>query len=696
MSGTLIGNIIAVLYFLLFQAGGLAISFSVMREKGLIERTLVGSVLGSVMLQWLPLLFAFALNFTVTAHILGAVLMVIISCFIVFKFRKNDKNLTKNKIQFSVPLVVIGFTTAIYFVLVLSGLEFRDGQVYSSQATYGDMSMHLGFITSIAEQKTFPPEYSILPGHKLGYPFLSDSISSSLYIFGCHVKLAYVLPMLFAGLQVFLGAWMLFSKWLKSQTKALIAWVMYFWCGGLGFIYFLPFSDTSNFTRIFTEFYETPTNLVDENIRWVNLIVDMLLPQRATLFGYAVLFTVLYLLYEAVFGEDSNINKTRNFVLCGILGGALPMIHTHSFVALALISAVWVFIKLNENLSHKAVKAIFSFLIVFFTAYSFVVNGLSIRESDVNMYICIGGAAVFVLALVISVIKFVRKNGIKDLFLTWGIYLVIVCVLALPQLFTWTFNQASDGGFIRGYFNWANISDNYLWFYVKNMGIAVVAFVIGYFLSEKKDTFVAAPFLLIWFVAELVVFQPNTYDNNKLLYVGYLFVCGIASETLCKAYVKLKSPKALKNTLAVATMFFCVISAVLTVDREIVSEYVLLDTTQVNAAKYIEENTEPTDTILTNDRHNNAIAVLTGRNIVCGSGSYLYYHGLDYSTELNDERLMYESPSENYDLFEKYNVSYIYVSSYEYASFSVDENTISSMFELVYSDGDARIYKTGI
>ncbi len=215
-------------------------------------------------------------------------------------------------------------------------------------------------------------------------------------------------------------------------------------------------------------------------------------------------------------------------------------------------------------------------------------------------------------------------------------------------------------------------------------------------MSGKKDTFVAAPFLLIWFVAELVVFQPNTYDNNKLLYVAYLFVCGIASETLCKAYAKLKSPKALKNTLAVAAMFFCVISAILTVDREIVSEYVLLDTSQVNSAKYIEENTEPTDTILTNDRHNNAVAVLTGRNIVCGSGSYLYYHGLDYGTELNDERLMYESPSENYDLFEKYNVSYVYVSSYEYASFSVDENTISSMFELVYSDEDARIYKTGI
>ncbi len=692
--GNALGNIVAVLYFLLFQAGGMLISFSVLREKKSAEKLLVGSVCGSVMLQWLPLLFAFILNFTVTAHLLGAALMVIISLFVYLKFGKGK--ITKEKLNpdFSVSFVIIAFTTAIYFVLVLSGLEFRNGEVYSSQATYGDMAMHLGFITSIAEQKIFPPSYSILPGHKLGYPFLSDSISSSLYVFGCHLKLAYVLPMLFAGVQVFVGAWMLFKKWLKSKGKALVAWVLYFWCGGLGFIYFLPFSDTSNFTRIFTEFYETPTNLIDKNIRWVNIIVDMLLPQRATLFGYAVLFTVLYLLYEAVFGSDKG--KTRNFVLCAVLGGALPMIHTHSFVALAMISAVWVLIKLIGKENEIVPKAIFGFLIIFFTLYSFVMSSDTMRESDANMYVCLIGAFLFALAIILFVVRYIRKNGIKDLALTWGIYLLIVCVLALPQLITWTFNQASSGGFIRGYFNWANLSDNYLWFYLKNMGIVLIAFVIGFFTGKKEDLFTAAPFMLIWFVAELVVFQPNTYDNNKLLYVGYLFVCGIASELFVRVYSKLKSKKAVKYALSAAVMFFCMISAVLTVGRELCAEYCLLDSSQVNAAKFIEENTEPTDTVLTDNRHNNAIAVLTGRNIVCGSGSYLYYHGLDYSTEQSDERTMYEYPSESMSLFEKYNVSYIEVSNYELAAFSVDEEEIASMFELVYSDGETRIYKTGI
>ena len=60
-------------------------------------------------------------------------------------------------------------------------------------------------------------------------------------------------------------------------------------------------------------FYETPTNLVDQNIRWVNVIVDMLIPQRATLFGWAVLFPLLYVLYRAVYEHCE-----RYFIIAGI------------------------------------------------------------------------------------------------------------------------------------------------------------------------------------------------------------------------------------------------------------------------------------------------------------------------------------------------------------------------------------------
>ena len=66
--------------------------------------------------------------------------------------------------------------------------------MYSSQATYGDMSMHLSFITSLARQGDFPPDYSLLPGHPLCYPFLGDSVSASLLLCGAPLTFSYACP----------------------------------------------------------------------------------------------------------------------------------------------------------------------------------------------------------------------------------------------------------------------------------------------------------------------------------------------------------------------------------------------------------------------------------------------------------------------------------------------------------------------
>ena len=152
--------------------------------------------------------------------------------------------------------------------------------------------MHLGIITSIANQQTFPPYYSISPWDKLCYPFLCDSISSSIYLFGASLRYAYMLPMYFAFFQVITGFYAIADVLFHDRAKSLAAWVLFFYNGGLGFVYFIDWSREGGykFSDIFTGYYTTPTNLVDRNIRWVNIIADMLLPQRATLFGYAVLF----------------------------------------------------------------------------------------------------------------------------------------------------------------------------------------------------------------------------------------------------------------------------------------------------------------------------------------------------------------------------------------------------------------------
>ena len=691
ISGTLTGNLIAFLYFIFYQLCGAVFSFAVLKKEKLFPKLLAGSVFGSVLLHWLPTLSSLFLDFNTASHITAALICGVVAVAVLIKTKPVPAIAEVKKevsaVKFTSAIFVTVLVFLIFAFLVTGSFEYREGAVWSGQATYGDTSMHLGFITSIAVQGTFPPDYSILPGTKLAYPFLSDSISSSLYIFGSGLKFAYCLPMYFAGFQVMGGMWLLMKEWLKDRAKILLSWVLFFLCGGFGFVYFLSgtLENPENFTRIFTAFYETPTNLVDENIRWVNVIVDMLLPQRATLFGWAVLMPALYFLFKAAWRKERSY-----FTVVAVLAGALPMIHTHSFVSLAFVSAGWLLMYLLRKTAvvHIAVKFSFAFTLVLMQLLQIFCKE---RESDVYLIFLVIYVAVFAVIFLYAIVRFITKNTFKHLLSGWGLYLGITLILALPQLFAWTFHQASGENFIRGYFNWANIDDNFIWFYIKNLGLTFIMFVLGIISASKKNSLVIFPVLIIWVVSELAVFQPNVYDNNKFLYVAFIFVCGIAADYMVDFFRRIKSIPGSKF-IAVFTMVVCTISALLTIGREFNAEYELMGSAQMSAAEYICEHTDPEDTILTDQRHNNVVAALTGRNIVCGSPSYLFFHGLDYADAANDQQIMYEYPRENRHLFDKYNVDYVFVSSYERNSYVVNEAALAEMFRCVYAAGDVAIY----
>ena len=79
MSGSMQGNVIAVLYFLLFQVCGLALAQVLLKTEKTSVKVLGGSVLGSVLLQWMPVLCAFLFDFGVTAHILAAIVTILVT-----------------------------------------------------------------------------------------------------------------------------------------------------------------------------------------------------------------------------------------------------------------------------------------------------------------------------------------------------------------------------------------------------------------------------------------------------------------------------------------------------------------------------------------------------------------------------------------------------------------------------------------
>lgn len=719
MFGSILGNVAGISYFLAFQILGILLALYLFHKEKLCLTVLFGSAIGSFALHWLPTLYAFFLNFTVKAHVFAFLTFVVI-VWGVSILAKNRTLLNGRKIQFHIrevflenPVLILLLPLFIYVVVVLlrSTIPYIDGAMHSGQSTYGDMNMHLGFITSIARQKTFPPEYSILPGTRLAYPFLSDSISSSIYIWGTSLRIAYLLPMFFALLQVFFGVYTLAKKIIQSyggsyRGKSFLAVALFFFNGGIGFIYFLNEGLASeNFTRIFTAFYETPTNYVQANIQWHNIICDMLIPQRATLFGWAMLFPIMLLLWRAV-----KEKSTPYFIIAGVLAGGLPLIHTHSFLALGILCAGYVVLDLITNSCKKNTAASKNNFPIWgrFILVAAALAGLtyiSLRqmsetpvEASQLLGIGIVIAAILVLLLVLALFRFFDKDIVKH----WGIFLGIVLVLALPILFTFTFQQASGDNFVRGFFNWNNSNletmDNYLVFYIKNLGIMFVLSILVLIFGTKKQIRTMLPALFLWLISEFILFQPNPYDNNKLMLVSYFFFCVAAADfvwdTIPAFFIKSEKTRRIPRIVLVTMVSILgVLAAVLTMGREAVADFELYSSDYVRLCEWVENNTEPDEVFLTANNHNNAIASLTGRNIVCGSGTFLYFHGLDYGQQENDVRVMYEDPASRDDLLDQYNVSYIVVGPWEYSSYAIsDLDHMAEEYEIVYNKNGILVF----
>ncbi len=733
MYGSIQGNLIAIIYFMYFQLAGLLLARTFFHRENPIAKLLLGSTMGSLLLTWLPILMAFLFDFTVTAHIVAAVL--VLPLLAITKLRSAamvpdtaDKTIG-SKLDAIKNHALFLFTLSIFLIFwgyllhTHTILPNEDGGIYTGQCTYGDMNMHLGFITSLTIQQTFPPEYSIMPGVRLSYPFLSDSISASLYCFGSSLRLAYILPMIFAMAQIVTAVYLLAETLFASLRKSMLTLVFFFLNGGFGFAYFCNWSREGNYTfsDIFTGFYTTPTNLIDENIRWVNLIADMFLPQRATLFGYAVLFPALWLLYCAVFQS-----RKAYFISAGLFVAALPMIHTHSFLSAGIISAAWLLLwlyrKVISTFDHTAIPSTLSTYLAptLFVGFLAVMCYLQSKNNSGALpaeTLMILGISIFIAAVIYGLyllISHIKAQGFREILPRWGAYLAIILCLALPQLLFWTFGQVAQGSFVRGHFNWGNQGDSYLWFYLKNIGAVCFPIIGSIFAANRKKAPLFLPVLFLWWLGELIVFTPNTYDNNKLLYVAYLLLCLAAADYAVDVYDRLtlslteNSRTATQHSenqshkwkgipgrsvLAGIFLFTCTYSAILTLGREVVSEYQLYNPAQVALAEYIEENTAPDAVFLTNTRHNNEIASLTGRNIVCGADSFLYFHGLDTTERKKDLRLMYESPAENMHLYEKYEVDYIVISNYEKNSYQIDQSQFDSRFTTIFTYKDVTLYQ---
>ena len=398
-----------IIYYLYFLVLGFIYS-KYLFNKSIYYHIWMGGVLGNVLLMAGIMIPSFIFGFTILSHIILLILATIPILILMkkkglpnFKIEtnKNDEMNWKILVVLIIPIFLLIAVLLTNHILVPTA----SGGVASGQSTYGDLNMHLGLVTGIAEQKVFPPNFVFLSGTKLNYPFFVENLSSSLYLMGTPLRMAVLIPSYCLCFLLVLGFYFLAYKISDSKKASILATLFFFIGGGFGFIYFLDGAKANSyaFTRIFTDYYHTPTNFNEMNIRWANPICDMIIPQRTTMAGWFMMMPCLWFLIDGC-----RTNKRKSFVILGVLACVLPMIHTHSFLALGIIS--------------------------------------------IGMFI----------------FYFVKSKEKKKVFSNWFIYGLIVLLIGFPQLFLWVFEDAVGNSFVTYHFNWVNQADPYIWFYIKN------------------------------------------------------------------------------------------------------------------------------------------------------------------------------------------------------------------------------------
>ena len=187
----------AILYTLLFVMGGAAIIRTQLPGKSPLVRAFLGLALGLLLEMQLPALCANVFGFTLKAHYVAAVILLALAgvSFLLRdtrdakKFSYEDRKLLCWMIIIVLPLTVLSF----YLQHTHMVMEAADGSYWCGQSSYGDLCMHLSFITSMQNME-FPPAYNLLYGTALNYPYLADSLSTTMLMLGMDIQMAVVFP----------------------------------------------------------------------------------------------------------------------------------------------------------------------------------------------------------------------------------------------------------------------------------------------------------------------------------------------------------------------------------------------------------------------------------------------------------------------------------------------------------------------
>lgn len=612
---------------------GLSISLGV-GKMHILERICWGWILGVLAVGLVSLVVGMA---TASWWVICVVVwsVGVFSQWFVWK-RRKDLDLqglkVRSIVQKNIGKSVLTIFICIWFAWLMSNLlVMKDGVLWVAPVhAYGDISLHLSQINSFVYGENFGIANPVLSGEKISYPFLINWITAVVIVMtGFTSWQAIALVGALMGLSVvgiFLG---LAHRLEVSWEGGLLALLMIFLSGGLGFVYFLNgwLLDSLNSQFLFHLPLDY-TALKNLNYWWINMTLSLFLPQRSFLLGMADVMIILGCLIQLQYKFSNKI-----FWLVISLTGILPIVHAHSLLVAGFLLGGFGLVQ---------------------------VIGRKFRWS-------------LVIGVVVSaVMVWILGKG----FLTQASSPLSTIKVQLG----WMSAQENWWMFVLKNFG------IYFWVYL-------LSIIWWSSRNKKELYGMVGTAMGVWWILPMIFrFQPWDYDNTKLFAWWYILSAPLVATFLIWVAKSSRLISIIIVILIVfsgALDMWRLSVGVLLNNPDV--RYVSQSSQAIRLGEFIKNNTDPNKTIASIDKFDNPAVVLAGRQAVVGYEGWLWTYGINYSDRMSDlQKILMGSADDR--LLDKYNIGYLIVFP-DKSNFAIDEQAIAKKYKLIYAENNYEVYK---
>lgn len=278
--------------------------------------------------------------------------------------------------------------------------------------------------------------------------------------------------------------------------------------------------------------------------------------------------------------------------------------------------------------------------------------------------------------------------------MVWIPPIILTAIMVVPQLY-WQFSHTFGHGFARLQLGWMKGTENFFSFWIRNMGLEFIIFVVGsiyLFWKRHEQSFLfrlLVPVILLFGLINIFVFQPYDYDNTKFLVYGHYILSLLAIYLM----VKLKSRWGNKSWLMIVpVVILMTITGFLSTLRETYLSWRIADNNDLALAQFIKEKTSSSSIFLTSDSHNHPVTMLAGRSILMGYRGWLWTHGINYNLTERDVLNMFTGLPITTELLRQYKVSYVFIGPAELNEFRANKAFFQAHYPVIFANESGTIF----